>query len=199
MALPFLKVEKVEAILTEKTNLNYFQHRQYVLLLLYLAKQNNFNIEYKKEVKEYLIYLKKFMEINELIENLDYKILCDDLHILYKTIGTNKSDMYINARGKSQATQTAYQITDIIGVIEEEEDEETGPSIPHKLTKQLSSNASPTIRQLMKETSQEDNDSCNVLLDEYYDKKEEKKEEDDDEDETSWFKMTTCDYQQDIP
>lgn len=215
-----MKIENEEkdfaAIKSEnKINLNYFQHRQIVLSSLYLAKYNNTNLVYKKEIKQFLIYLKKFMELNQLTTNVDYKILCDDLHILYETIGTNKSDMYIHARWKSQSNQSSYQITDIIGVIKQENDKEDEQNIPHKLLKQLSSNTSPTIKQLMRETSQEDNSCCNLLLE-----KEDLLDKEDylylcsppppppllksinnsqmineEENYDMWFKMTVSDYQ----
>lgn len=67
----------------------------------------------KQTLTDYLTELKKYMEDNNLNDELFYKNLCDDIYIAIQTFSTNYGEMYVNARLTSQGTQRAYNVTNV--------------------------------------------------------------------------------------
>jgi len=67
----------------------------------------------KQTLTDYLTELKKYMNDNNLNDDLFYKNLCDDIYIAIQTFSTNYAEMYVNARITSQGTQRAYNVTNI--------------------------------------------------------------------------------------
>lgn len=67
----------------------------------------------KQTMVDYLTELKKYMNDNNLNDDLFYKNLCDDIYIAIQTFSTNYGEMYVKARIVSQGTQRAYNVTNI--------------------------------------------------------------------------------------
>ena len=86
-------------------------------------KMDNFSDQYdnikteknnlKQILTDYLTELKKYMEDNNLSNDLFYKNLCDDIYIAIQTFSTNYGELYVNERLTSQGTQRAYNVTNI--------------------------------------------------------------------------------------
>lgn len=92
-------------------NLANEMFRNYTMSLLYKARHNSNDIELKNELKSFISLLKKYMEDHNLNEDLFYKILCDDIYITYKTIGTRHAHMYSCSRQTSQGAQRSCPAT----------------------------------------------------------------------------------------
>ena len=67
----------------------------------------------KQTMVDYLTELKKYMNDNNLSDDLFYKNLCDDIYIAIQTFNTQYGEMYVKARLTSQGTQRAYNVTNI--------------------------------------------------------------------------------------
>ena len=67
----------------------------------------------KQTLVNYLTEIKKYMNDNNLSDDLFYKNLCDDIYISIQTFNTHYGEMYVKARLTSQGTQRAYNVTNI--------------------------------------------------------------------------------------
>jgi uncharacterized protein YegL len=123
------------------TDLNNYLFRQRTQELLYLVRNlekntynsitNNLNChlmrintqlqivdtddlkELKQKLKEFLNHMKKYMVETDQMNDPFMKNLCDDIYIVYRTIGTVYSDMYSSARHTSQGRQQSYNVNSI--------------------------------------------------------------------------------------
>jgi len=67
----------------------------------------------KEELTIFFEELKKYMEENEMQEDILLKNLCDDIYICHRTFGTQYADMFCGARMSSQGNQRTYNATQI--------------------------------------------------------------------------------------
>ena len=79
-----------------------------------LHNERHFNPEvldsYKRKMKELFDEMRKYMEDNNDKQNKFIKMLCDDIHISQKTLGTKYGRMCISSRQTSQGTQRIYTV-----------------------------------------------------------------------------------------
>ena len=109
-------------------NLQNMIYRQRTQELLFKSKQMN---NEKKEISKMKEELKAFMsELKEYMKPANdplLKNLCDDIAIVYRTIGTRYGQMYSSSRQTSQGNERLYNVSDTprrAFWAEEEEDEE---------------------------------------------------------------------------
>jgi uncharacterized protein YegL len=120
----FTTIAPIQEDLIDLTKYMYRQRTQELLF-----KVNSFNsnedtitdyIEKRRDKKalrtelyNFFEELKKYMEDNQLEEDILLKNLCDDIYICYRTFGTNYGFMFCNARECSQGQQRAYTATQL--------------------------------------------------------------------------------------
>ena len=99
---------------TYYTNLSKYIYRQKTLELLSICKKYKDN-RHTDEAKDILKILSKFfknmrtyMRENQLLNDSFMILLCDDIVVAYKTLGTRNSQMYCGARQVSQGSQYSY-------------------------------------------------------------------------------------------
>ena len=63
----------------------------------------------KQELSDFYLVLRKYIREKNLLDDPFMKILCEDLHISYKTINTEYAEMNIFSRRNAQATQALYR------------------------------------------------------------------------------------------
>ena len=66
----------------------------------------------KEELKAFMVELKEYMKQNELVNDPLLKNLCDDIVIVYRTIGTRYGQMYSSSRQTSQGNERLYNVSD---------------------------------------------------------------------------------------
>jgi len=94
----------------EIKDLTSYIFRQKVQELLFRCNTNSFM---KTEIEKVLSDLKKYMNENELNEDVLLKSLHDDLWIVINTEGTKISKMFLTARSNSNGKQLSYNINKI--------------------------------------------------------------------------------------
>jgi Mg-chelatase subunit ChlD len=92
------------------TKYNFRQQTLELLLESKRVKKNNYH-ECKLKLKNIFDEMTKYISENGLQEDVFMKLLCDDVYINYKTIGTKYGNMYANARQTSQGSQCIYNAT----------------------------------------------------------------------------------------
>ena len=150
----------------ERIDLTNYMYRQRTQEMLFKVNDfnNNEETQYKdyiekqkalkalrKELHDFFEELKKYMEDNQLKDNILLKNLCDDIYICYRTFGTNYGFMYCAARECSQGQQRAYTATQLPDDIQETQnqhvfggirrqhaipyqDEDTCPTLQHDVS-----------------------------------------------------------------
>jgi hypothetical protein len=87
-------------------------YRQRTLELLYKstngAKQNNYLL--KAEMKSFMNEIKTYMENNDMTENVQLKYLCNDIAIVYQTLGTRDAFMYSCSRQASNGDERMHNV-----------------------------------------------------------------------------------------
>jgi len=103
---------------TNQTDIVKYMYRQRTQELLYESIRI-FEIEsnpqillmnMKKKLKTFFKNIRDYMKRNDLLEDDFMKILCDDIYISYKTIGTKYGEMYSISRHTSQSNQQSYRV-----------------------------------------------------------------------------------------
>jgi len=95
-----------------------------------LFKANRAAKEFKVELKAFMYELKEYMKMNELENDPLLKNLCDDIAVVYRTIGTKHGQMYSASRQTSQGNERLHNVCDtpqrrkIRSWFDEEEEEE---------------------------------------------------------------------------
>lgn len=117
--LPDLIVYQGDTYYPEIVDLTTHAYRYKTLDLLFRSQQNQSNcqaIEFKQQIRDFFEEIKKYVEENNLQDDLFMKKIQDDVFILYKTYGTPYFELYSAARQRSQGNQnvcTATQMDDI--------------------------------------------------------------------------------------
>ena len=95
-------------------NLAKYLYRQKTQELLYKAKEskNKDDIKIvKREINTFFKNMREYMNKNDLVDNKFMKNLCDDICIVYRTIGTHLGIMYNISRLTTQSRQQTYSAT----------------------------------------------------------------------------------------
>lgn len=95
-----------------ESNLSKYIFRQMTMELLYEAANNYTNTTHtdlKKRMKDFYKTMSMYIDENDLKEDTFMKILCEDIHISYMTLGSNEGNMYSESRNTSQRGQTCYR------------------------------------------------------------------------------------------
>lgn len=117
--VPDLLVYEGDTYYPEIVDLTTHAYRYKTLDLMFRSQQNQSNCEaiaMKTEIRSLFEEIKKYIEQNNLQDDLFLKKIQDDLYILYKTYGTQYFELYSSARQRSQGNQnvcTATQMDDI--------------------------------------------------------------------------------------
>jgi hypothetical protein len=110
--LPALLAESGDLLGTDLTK---YMYRQRVQELLAPVKTidiyNNNNTTYKQELRNVFRQMRHYMRQNGLLEDPFMKTLCDDLFVVYSTMGRKYGLMYSVARQTSQGRQQTYNIS----------------------------------------------------------------------------------------
>jgi len=88
-----------------------YAHRQVVLELMYDCLNidrcdRELHREMKHRLRLFFSKMQRFIHDNHLQEDSFMKMLCDDISIVYKTVGTREGHMYTSSRQNSQGRQT---------------------------------------------------------------------------------------------
>jgi von Willebrand factor type A domain len=99
--------------LVNPVNLSKYIFRQRTMELLYQASKIDKNhesiVKIKKDLKDFFKQMRLYMEANDLSEDTFMKILCEDIHLSYLTIGTDEGCMLSESRNTSHCQQTLYR------------------------------------------------------------------------------------------
>jgi hypothetical protein len=112
------EVKSVSVFTGETENLTRMIYRQRTQEILYKAKQVNINASnseisvMKKEMNDFMVEMKEYMKTNEMSDDKLMKNLCDDIAIVYRTIGTKYGQMYSYARQTSQGSERLHNVSD---------------------------------------------------------------------------------------
>jgi len=98
-----------------ETDLTKYMFRQKVQELLFEAKtpDNIQAFKIKKILKEFFLSMKSYIEANQLNDDIFWKVMLDDIYIVYKTIGKPYSHMYTTTRQVSQGREYSCNTEDI--------------------------------------------------------------------------------------
>jgi hypothetical protein len=111
----FLESEFEESFATSPqntANLMNMYYRQKTQEFLYLARTGQENEDLKTRIAEFTKEMKEYMRIHDLMQDPLFKNLCDDLVIVYKTMGTRFGVMYSAARQTSQGEERTFNVWD---------------------------------------------------------------------------------------
>jgi len=87
--------------------------RQRTQEFLHIAKNNTTsNTELKKRMADFTKEMKEYMTVNGLTNDPLMKNLCDDMVIVYRTLGTQYGFMYSCARQTSQGNERLFNVCD---------------------------------------------------------------------------------------
>jgi len=99
--------------LVDPVDLSKYIFRQKTMELLYAASKQDIyddNMENcKQSLKVFYKQMRMYMEANGLNEDTFMKILCEDIHISYVTLGTHEGAMLSESRNTSQRQQSNYR------------------------------------------------------------------------------------------
>ena len=117
------KVEMYSYLDNVDIDLTKYAFRQKTQELLFQAKIQSINHVFrhrwlteiepplKREIHNFLVIIMNYRNEHDLEDDKFTKMLCDDLFITYKTIGTDRCCIYTCARQSSQGRQTTYHVS----------------------------------------------------------------------------------------
>lgn len=85
--------------------------RNKILSLIFKCLNNKSDFTLKEQLNDLLNTLKKFMNENNLYDDIFYNILCGDIEIVLKTMGTKYEHMFSISRHMTQGSQGVYNVT----------------------------------------------------------------------------------------
>ena len=87
-------------------------YRQRTLELLYKATNGEKKNQYllKAEMKSFMNEIKTYMKNNDMTENVQLKYLCNDIAIVYQTLGTRNAFMYSCSRQASNGDERMHNV-----------------------------------------------------------------------------------------
>jgi hypothetical protein len=87
-------------------------YRQRTLELLYKATngEKQYNYLLKAEMKSVMDEIKTYMKNNDMTENVQLKYLCNDIAIVYQTLGTRDAFMYSCSRQASNGDERMHNV-----------------------------------------------------------------------------------------
>ena len=95
-------------------DLTKYMFRQKVQELIYMAKKTDDTYAFKKILKEFFLSMKVYVETNQLNDDIFWKVLLDDIYIVYKTMGKSYAHMYTTTRQVSQGREYSCNTEDIM-------------------------------------------------------------------------------------
>jgi len=75
------------------------------------AKNNITNKLYKLQLKDFFKNMRSYMRENNLLNDSFMKLLCDDIFVIFKTLGKNNAEMYLVSRSQSQGRQRPCRVS----------------------------------------------------------------------------------------
>ena len=152
--------EQFEHSITDKNmdqDLKKDEWRQQTLELLYEVNEYNkthtrypdLAKELKSKLKGLMVNMKKYMDDNNLRDDLFMKMLTDDIFTAHTTFGTSHGHMYVASRQTSQATQGIHN--------------NTAPPVPNSFHQSLPSWGIPMSRDLTSRVQHMNDDDENCL------------------------------------
>jgi len=112
-------------------NLIPYMFRQKTQELLFQTKNADIDrSELKAELLSFFKIMRNYMKENNLLLDPFMKMLCDDIHITYTTIGSEEGEMYALARYTSQGRQQSYSATP-----RRADTSDSPPRAPRKMTR----------------------------------------------------------------
>ena len=93
-------------------DLTKYMFRQKVQELIYMAKKTEDTYVHKKTLKEFFLSMKVYVETNQLNDDIFWKVLLDDIYIVYKTMGKSYAHMYTTTRQVSQGREYSCNTDD---------------------------------------------------------------------------------------
>jgi hypothetical protein len=94
-------------------DLTKYMFRQAIQEHLFLGKDTPNIREYRSQLNMLFQKMRKYMRVNNLMDDSFMKVLCNDISLTYKFIGTRHGNMVLLSRGTSQGRQQSYNIGDI--------------------------------------------------------------------------------------
>jgi len=112
-AIPIPELLDFEGNLHEPADLTKYAFRQKTQELLFIARKlEQYSYEKRKgfkiELKTIFRKMRRYMRLNNLMEDPFMKLLCDDISVTYKTMDTQHGTMFAMARHSSQGRQQTY-------------------------------------------------------------------------------------------
>jgi hypothetical protein len=109
--VPDLINQETQEIEIEPVDLTKYAFRQKVQELLFKAKQTHLNkTVYVRELKEAFRVIHRYMRVYGLEEDPLLQLLCEDISVTYRTIGSANGNMFAMARYTSQGRQKSYVV-----------------------------------------------------------------------------------------
>ena len=93
-------------------DLTKYMFRQKVQELIYMAKKTEDTYVHKKTLKEFFLSMKVYVETNQHNDDIFWKVLLDDIYIVYKTMGKSYAHMYTTTRQVSQGREYSCNTDD---------------------------------------------------------------------------------------
>ena len=107
----------------------------------------------KAKLKTFLKDMKQYMEEQKQTENIFMKVLCDDVYIAYRTLGTSICQAFTSARQASQGQQRSYHASNIYNQEDEDDDDDDDKNKDvYLLSQQTDSPYKTSIRETIMKT-----------------------------------------------
>jgi hypothetical protein len=105
-------VQKVVNFEGNRKNLEIAFYRQKTLELLYKTTNSKKYDKYrlKNELNSVMNEIKAYMKANNILDNLQLKYLCNDIAVVYQTLGTRDAFMYSCSRQASNGDQRMHNV-----------------------------------------------------------------------------------------